>query len=159
MYPYPPGYSGYPTVAETEITEDKDSNLFAIGIFAVIFLLIIGLFAYAYSNKSITAVTPSVVVSPTETIDPIVRFNYRLDSPTISADLQSILTYLLERGTYASTDQPWSDAVNTALKEYSRWTLSSASPPTYYYRSRDQNHRFILWYSPEFNVWQIKPAL
>ena len=146
-----------PPIAETQT--EPNSNMLAIGAFAILILFILLLFAFAYSNKSVTAISPNVVVTPTQTINPLVRFTYRLDSPPISADLQDILTYLLERGTYASTNQPFSDSVNTALKQFSRWDLASASPPTYYYRSVDQNHQFLIYYSNEYGIWQIKPAL
>ena len=129
------------------------------------------LFSFSSTLTPFTTVPASVVHYPQEFVNPHPHYpqdyvnrqqsvyNYYLDSPIISGDLESILTYVLRRGTYVETGEPLSDSAITALKNESAWNLSSASPPIWYYRSWDNLHNFQLIFSFEFRVWVIKPAL
>jgi hypothetical protein len=124
-------------------------------------LVVILLFVMGSQNATYTttAIPPPVIHSPAEYINPHAVYDYYLQSPGRSADLQQILIYLLQRGTYVDTGEPFSDSVMTALKTASRWNLSATTPPVWYYHSWDNLHNYQLIYNFEYGAWSVKPAL
>ena len=139
-----------------------NESLWIIGASVFTILIVVVVIVATSSNSSTTSVAripASPIVRPDVYLNPEPSVQYVLRSPSISRDIEGILTYLLERGVYIDTDEPFSDDVVSALKNVERWNLSSASPPTWYYRSYDNLHNYQIIWSFEYNSWLIKPAL
>lgn len=128
------------------------------GILFVVIVLVL-LIGSETSHTTGTIVPASTIVTSQSILNPYGQVRYVLESPMISADLEQILTYMLERGAYIDTGEPFSDDVVTALKEASRWNLSSTAPPTWYFHSYDNLHNYQLIWSLQYQSWIIKPAL
>lgn len=165
MYITPSTYWN-PTVAPTVtpvtpiVTTTTSSNLpWILAIGGAILVVVILAVSMMGTQEPHTLITPTVVHGPVGYVNPNPVYDYFLDSPSMNGDLQSILRYLLQRGTYAATGERLSDDAITALKNATGWRLSSASPPIWYYRSWDNLHSFQLVWSTEFGVWIIQPAL
>jgi hypothetical protein len=127
----------------------------ALFIFGMVFLLGYNRAPTVYP-RTMSHHVSNPVVTPTY-LNPYGHLDYWLDSPAIDSDLQAILKYLLFRGVYVDTGEPFSDDVLDALKYASRWTQSSSSPPIWYYHSFDGQHHYMLVWSMEYGVWTIKP--
>jgi len=139
----------------------NDSNMMWIVVGIIVFIIIVA-FAVAgnVQTNHPTYVQSSHVISQHQIVQPSYPdSDWILESPSQSADLEAILTYLLRRARYVDTYETFSDSAVTALKEASEWSLSSSSPPVWYYHSFDNLHNFQLFFSFEYNVWVIKPAL
>lgn len=145
----------------------SQQDLSLIGFLGVgILILVIGYWALHSDSPSYRiqqGVPPPLYVPPPTPLIvnpyPPNTLPYQLNSPPVSADLEAILTYMLQRRSYVESQELYSDDVVTALKNASHWNLASASPPSWFYRSWDNLHNYQLIYSNEYNAWTIKPAL
>lgn len=69
----------------------------------------------------------------------------KLISPTKTADLQSILTYLLARKTYIN-GAPYNSDIMKALSENWEWNINNeVEPPTAMYHGATRSTYWLLW--------------
>lgn len=96
--------------------------------------------------------SPSAGISTTE----IITQGAKITSPSPSADLQTVLNYILARGTTLDGTGISSD-MRTALTSQTAWETRGGSPISYYYRSGINTlSSYIAYYDNASGAWNIR---
>jgi hypothetical protein len=132
-----------------------------IGFVAFLVLFAILILVFSRQQTTATKVAPTshyIIIPPRPEIAETTPTIYKLVSPSPGADIESILSYLLERG-HALDGTPWSSEVRTALRTRTAWQPSGGSPPSYFYPSGlNTQSSFLLYYDDASNTWSIRPG-
>lgn len=95
--------------------------------------------------------TPQVV-APTPTVSVV-------QSPDATADLQSVLNYLYQRGRDAS-GVPWSPEILSTLANSNDWQIQTTSPQSWLYPAGITTNASYYIYFDDLTVsWQIRPLV
>lgn len=113
-------------------------------------------------TQQTAAVNPSVshyiILPPKPVAQELSPTIYKLVSPSPGADIESILSYLLERG-HALDGTPWSTEIRTALTTRTAWQPSGGTPPSYFYPSGlNTQSSFLIYYDDASGNWSIRPG-
>lgn len=79
-----------------------------------------------------------------------------LQSPSLSADVQTVTTYLLNRGTTLD-GLPFSSDIETALKNPTSWQVRGGTPPSYIYPSGINTlESYKAYFDDASNMWNVR---
>lgn len=99
-----------------------------------------------------------IILPPKPVLQETLPTIYKLVSPSPGADIESILSYLLERG-HALDGTPWSTEIRTALTTRTAWQNSGGTPPSYFYPSGlNTQSSFLIYYDDASGNWSIRPG-
>jgi hypothetical protein len=99
---------------------------------------------------------PTAGIGTIQLIERPVAAAPEIQSPSPSADLQTVLGYILRRGSTLD-NQPLSPDMETALKSPTSWQVRGGNPPSYYYpKGINTQSSYLAYYDNSSSKWNIR---